>query len=111
MITNCKSFQLNDGSIDDSLAKAETYSIVDGNSIGLKSQVNNGITSIYFPSTVEHGAVYLVKDNKVVERSMASSNKDRSITAIYESDITSIDYIAIVNGDYVMTLFTNPFKK
>lgn len=57
------------------------------------------------------GKMYLMKDGNIVESMQLSPRTDGSRTAIYNSDITKMDYIVSLDTiNYTMLLIINPFK-
>jgi hypothetical protein len=109
MITNLRSFVGETGNLDEDLAEAETYEIDDAYAkYGMKVHENRGTKWVSFPNDVKNdlGIMYLIKDNKVIE-SMARWDD----IAIYQSDITTMDYIASLSIYDHILLIANPFKQ
>lgn len=104
--------------VDRYLTKVTCYKIIkDATPYNFELKQRFDIKSI---NTTYRAKLYLMKDNKVMEHLSGSPNPDKTMSFIYEADITQMDYIVCVpsDADQAKTgetvealLIVNPFKK
>lgn len=113
MVKNFDSFvNSGNGTIDEDLAAAETYTIErDAAKYNMSLHENRGTKWIEIENPSGLGWLYLMKDGRIVEFMQATPNADGSIGAIYRNNITQIDFIASVTNNKSILLIFNPFKK
>jgi len=117
VVKNYKSFIMDDGiTVDNELAKAETYEIVSGSDGGLYiTEGFYGARALRIPvdSEIYIGRKYLIKDNMVVELLFSITKRgEEGYADITDIDIESVDYIAALNSETLhLTLLPNPFKR
>lgn len=113
IIKNSDSFiNPGNGTVNEDLAAAETYTIVEDASMYRMSLMSNrGTNWIQIDSPSGLHQMYLMRDGNIVE-SMATGYNDTGKTATYNSDIAHIDYIVSLRvSDNSMLLIVNPFRK
>ena len=115
IITNYKNVITENGIHDEDIAKAKTYEFVsDGTQYGLTIHENRGTTWVEVPASAKMtlGKLYSMKDGKIVEGLKRMARLDGGAMAVYEYDITKVDYfVSLKPSTGHILIISNPFKK
>lgn len=114
MIKNYDSFvNSGNGTIDEDLAAAETYTIeLDATKYNMSLHENRGTKWVEIGNAAGLHQMYLMKNYNIIEFMQTTPNLNGTKGSIYKNDITEMDYIVSLHvSQKSMLLIANPFKE
>lgn len=101
-----------DGTINEDLATAETYTIeTNASKYSMSLHENRGTTWIEIGNAAGLHKIYLMKDGNIIEFMQSAWGEGGSRSSAYKSDITKMDYfVSLDTIEHTLLLIVNPFK-